>query len=277
MEEKPNTGMSPLCIGILAHVCGESPKFTQAAFPVTAKATIEQIMTLEKEHKINVVTISNFYFREACVDVDNDNICDICERCQHNTTTTTFTPGQSTNGNFTYSIKCTATGCTISSTTWPYYGDMDGDEKVDETDVQFLKDNMDKLDELTEVQRFAADVDSSGKIDALDLFLLERVVDGSLEQKVLPVKPTLSYTEGDAENHYQVVTVNGTTFEQPYATGKHTFEDNKCTVCGAADPNYKPGVKTGDESNTALWVLVMASAAMLAAAVVVLPRKKHSR
>ena len=44
-----------------------------------------------------------------------------------------------------------------------------------------------------------------------------------------------------------------------------------------AIPNYKPAVKTGDESNTALWVLVMASAALLAAAVVVLPRKKHSR
>ena len=60
------------------------------------------------------------------------------------------------------------------------------------------------------------------------------------------------------------------------ATG-HQYKDGKCTVCGAADPNYKPSVKTGDESNTALWVLVMASAALLAAAVVVLPRKKHSR
>ena len=57
----------------------------------------------------------------------------------------------------------------------------------------------------------------------------------------------------------------------------HDYKDGKCTVCGAADPNYKPAVKTGDESNTTLWVLVMASAAMLAAAVVVLPRKKHSR
>ena len=60
------------------------------------------------------------------------------------------------------------------------------------------------------------------------------------------------------------------------ATG-HQYKDGKCTVCGVADPNYKPSVKTGDESNTALWVLVMASAALLAAAVVVLPRKKHSR
>ena len=62
------------------------------------------------------------------------------------------------------------------------------------------------------------------------------------------------------------------------ATG-HSFKDGKCTVCGAADPNYKPaqpGVKTGDESNTALWVVMMASAALLAAAVVVLPRRKRT-
>lgn len=218
---------------LLTYVCGESPKFTQAAFPVTAKATIEQIMTLEKEHKINVVTISNFYFREACVDVDDDNLCDICKHCQHNSTTTTLARTTTANGYFNQIIKCTNTDCNASSTTDLYYGDMNGDNKVDETDVQFLKDNMEKLDGLTEVQRFAADVDGSGKIDELDLFLLERVLDGSLEQKAFPVTATLSYDTGDAENHYQVVTVNGTTFETPYATGKHTFEDNKCTVCGA--------------------------------------------
>ena len=59
------------------------------------------------------------------------------------------------------------------------------------------------------------------------------------------------------------------------ATG-HQYKDGKCTVCGAADPNYKPGVKTGDESNTALWIVMMASAALLAAAVVVLPRRKRT-
>ena len=94
--------------------------------------------------------------------------------------------------------------------------------------------------------------------------------------------------------------------EAIHATGHH-YEDGKCTDCGAEDPNYQPGqpenpdqpekpekpdqpdqpgkpdqpenpgVKTGDESNTTLWVLVMASAAMLTAAVVALPRRKHSR
>lgn len=42
-------------------------------------------------------------------------------------------------------------------------------------------------------------------------------------------------------------------------------------------PNYKPAVKTGDDSNTTLWVMLLTVSALLAAAVVVLPRKKHTR
>ena len=43
----------------------------------------------------------------------------------------------------------------------------------------------------------------------------------------------------------------------------HTFEDGKCTVCEAADPDYVPTTpdkpdngspQTGDNSNMALWV-----------------------
>lgn len=63
----------------------------------------------------------------------------------------------------------------------------------------------------------------------------------------------------------------------------HDYQDGKCTVCGAEDPNYQPeqptqpenpGVKTGDESYVVLW-----SAALLlgGAALVLLPRKKRSR
>lgn len=68
----------------------------------------------------------------------------------------------------------------------------------------------------------------------------------------------------------------------------HDYQDGKCTVCGAEDPNYQPeqpdqpeqptqpenpGVKTGDESYVVLW-----SAALLlgGAALVLLPRKKRS-
>ena len=64
--------------------------------------------------------------------------------------------------------------------------------------------------------------------------------------------------------------------ETVQATGPH-YKDGKCTDCGETDPNYKPGVKTGDDSNTTLWVMLLTVSALLAAAVVVLPRKKHTR
>ena len=69
------------------------------------------------------------------------------------------------------------------------------------------------------------------------------------------------------------------------ATG-HDYKDGKCTVCGETDPNYKPaepvqpekpenpGVKTGDEAHTALW-LAAASVSLLAAAALLLSKKKH--
>lgn len=59
----------------------------------------------------------------------------------------------------------------------------------------------------------------------------------------------------------------------------HDYKDGKCTVCGAADPGYQPtqpGVKTGDESNTTMWVIVLICAAALAVVLVVLSRKKRN-
>ena len=61
------------------------------------------------------------------------------------------------------------------------------------------------------------------------------------------------------------------------ATGHH-YKDGKCTDCGEKDPNYQPaqpGVKTGDASSVTLWVMLLTVSALLAAAVVVLPRRKH--
>ena len=61
------------------------------------------------------------------------------------------------------------------------------------------------------------------------------------------------------------------------ATGHH-YQDGKCTDCGEKDPNYQPaqpGVKTGDASSVTLWVMLLTVSALLAAAVVVLPRRKH--
>ena len=77
----------------------------------------------------------------------------------------------------------------------------------------------------------------------------------------------------------EVCTVCGETVkkgETVQATGHH-YKDGKCTDCGETDPNYKPAVKTGDDSNTTLWVMLLTVSALLAAAVVVLPRRKHTR
>ena len=63
------------------------------------------------------------------------------------------------------------------------------------------------------------------------------------------------------------------------ATGHH-YKDGKCTACGAADPDYQPaqpGVKTGDESNTTMWIIVLVCAAALAVVLVIVSRKKRNR
>ena len=59
----------------------------------------------------------------------------------------------------------------------------------------------------------------------------------------------------------------------------HDYKDGKCTVCGAADPGYQPtqpGVKTGDESNTTMWIIVLVCAAALAVVLVIVSRKKRN-
>ena len=62
----------------------------------------------------------------------------------------------------------------------------------------------------------------------------------------------------------------------------HDYKDGKCTVCGETDPNYKPdqptqpGVKTGDDSNTTMWIIVMVCAAALAVVLVIVSRKKRN-
>ena len=80
----------------------------------------------------------------------------------------------------------------------------------------------------------------------------------------------------------EVCTVCGETVKKGEvipATG-HDYKDGKCANCGETDPNYKPaepenpGVKTGDEAHTALW-LAAASVSLLAAAALLLGKKKH--
>ena len=83
----------------------------------------------------------------------------------------------------------------------------------------------------------------------------------------------------------EVCTVCGETIKkgEVIPAAGHDYKDGKCTVCGETDPNYKPdepvqpenpGVKTGDEAHTALW-LAAASVSLLAAAALLLGKKKH--
>ena len=78
----------------------------------------------------------------------------------------------------------------------------------------------------------------------------------------------------------EVCTVCGETVKkgETIPAAGHDYKDGKCTVCGETDPNYKPdepvqpenpGVKTGDEAHTALW-LAAASVSLLAAAALLL-------
>ena len=75
----------------------------------------------------------------------------------------------------------------------------------------------------------------------------------------------------------------------------HSYEDGKCIVCGAADPNYKPtesdngnsdssatgettSPETGDNSNVMLWIAVMLAAGTALTGTVLYSRKrKYSR
>lgn len=58
----------------------------------------------------------------------------------------------------------------------------------------------------------------------------------------------------------------GEILEKGKTIGKlaHTYKDGKCTVCGAADPDYEPrkilGVNTGDETDFVFWILLLAAA-----------------
>ena len=59
----------------------------------------------------------------------------------------------------------------------------------------------------------------------------------------------------------------------------HTYENGKCKVCGAADPNYTPNSpQTGDNSHMALWIaLLFVSGVGLAGTTVFGRKKRHAR
>lgn len=57
----------------------------------------------------------------------------------------------------------------------------------------------------------------------------------------------------------------------------HTYEDGKCKICGAADPNYVPdSPQTGDNSNMALWLALLFISGLGIVATTALSRKKRT-
>ena len=114
------------------------------------------------------------------------------------------------------------------------------------------------------------------------------------------VKTSATCTETGVTTYTATVEFNGQTHTDTKdvadipATG-HSYEDGKCTVCGAADPNYKPtesdngnsdssatgettSPETGDNSNVMLWIAVMlAAGTALTGAILYSRKRKYSR
>ena len=111
---------------------------------------------------------------------------------------------------------------------------------------------------------------------------LEALTIGALGHKTQRVGAKAAACTEDGYTGDEVCTVCGETVKkgEVIPAAGHDYKDGKCTNCGAADPDYKPaepenpGVKTGDEAHTALW-LAAASVSLLAAAALLLDKKKH--
>ena len=114
------------------------------------------------------------------------------------------------------------------------------------------------------------------------------------------VKTPATCTEKGVTTYTATVAFNGETYTATKDVADipaigHSYEDGKCSVCGAADPNYKPtesdngnsdssatgettSPETGDNSNVMLWIAVMLAAGTALTGTVLYSRKrKYSR
>lgn len=64
---------------------------------------------------------------------------------------------------------------------------------------------------------------------------------------------TYTVTVKPAENNIVIDSIDVTDI----AALGHDYKDGKCTVCGAADPNYAGSPETGDNGNIMLWVALL--------------------
>ena len=111
------------------------------------------------------------------------------------------------------------------------------------------------------------------------------------------VKTPATCTETGVTTYTATVEFNGQTYTDTKDVADipaigHSYEDGKCTVCGAADPDYKPtesgnensdssetdnntqSPQTGDNSNIALWIAVMLAAGTALTGTVLYSRKR---
>ena len=114
------------------------------------------------------------------------------------------------------------------------------------------------------------------------------------------IKTPATCTENGVTTYTATVEFNGETYTAKKDVADipaigHSYEDGKCSVCGAADPNYKPtesdngnsdssatgettSPETGDNSNVMLWIAVMLAAGTALTGTVLYSRKrKYSR
>ncbi len=58
----------------------------------------------------------------------------------------------------------------------------------------------------------------------------------------------------------------------------HKYDNGKCNVCNAADPNYVPNSpQTGDNSNMVLWLTLLLVSSIVILTNIVIKRKKHTK
>lgn len=103
------------------------------------------------------------------------------------------------------------------------------------------------------------------------------IIDNHESTKLVGKKDATCTAEGYTGD--LVCTVCGKVMEKGQVIAKlaHNYKNGKCTVCGAADPDYKPdsSAQTGDDFNMAV-PFTAAGLALAALAAVVATRKRHN-
>ena len=104
---------------------------------------------------------------------------------------------------------------------------------------------------------------------------------GHVETETVNAKEATCTAEGYTGD--KVCKICGEVIEAGEAIAKtaHTFQEGKCTVCEAADPDYVPDIdspKTGDSGNMIVWIAVILMAGTgMTATIVYSRKKKHGR